>query len=106
MLQRENKRARRIAHNADSSFEAAANEISFHADDIADGSISEMRASDDAVLDSYISTLLSDMGNEMFRSEDAAVQEVDVPEYKYTNRTNKTRNQVCACVFCLLLVPE
>ena len=58
-----------------------------------------MRASDDAVLDSYISTLLSDMGNEMFRSEDAAVQEVDVPEYKYTNRTNKTRNQVCACVF-------
>jgi len=103
ILQRENKRASRRIQNTDSSCRATADDTSFHTDDNADGDTSDMRGSHDAMLDSYVSTLLSNMGNEMLRSEDeiARVQEIRDPEYKYNS---ETCNQVCVCVcFCVYM---
>ena len=93
MLQRQSKRLRRHTRNADSSYEAAADETSFEAGSNADGDNSDTRGNDvEATLDSYVTALLSDMGDEMFRS--GRFQEVNVPELQYNSQTNHANNQV------------
>jgi len=106
ILQTPSKRPRRHAQNTDYSYEATADETSFDADDNAEGDNSDVRGNDSAMLDSYVTELLSDMGNEMFRSEHeiARVREIDVPEYKYNSE--ETCNEVHVRVFRFLLLLE
>jgi len=99
MLQRQSKRSCRRAQNTDSSYEATADEMSFDAEDNTAGDSSDARGNGDALLDSYVATLLNDMDNKMFRS--ARVQEIDVPEYKYSNQTNQACKQVCMLYYDL-----